>query len=64
MNDANNNVKNADVMPMSQLGIGTELVIDGGVQKVLIETEINDIEKILTGALPDQVEDVDDITAG
>lgn len=61
VNNADDNVNDSDAMPVGRVGNGIELVVSGGIVKVLIETGVGDTKKTLTGALPSRVEDVDDM---
>lgn len=50
MNDTNDNASDAGIMPISQVDIGTKLVVDGKVLKVLTVTRVGDAKQILTEA--------------
>ena len=62
--NADDNVNNSGTMPISWLDGGTNLLVDSGIVKLLTKTRVENTEKILTGALPGKIEDIDDVAAG
>ena len=62
--DTDNKANNSGAVRIGWVGGGTDLVVDGGIVKVLTRTGVGDAEEILIGALPSKVKDVDDVAAG
>ena len=62
--DADDNANDSGAVPVGRVGGGTDLVVDGGIVKVLTRTGVGDAEEILTGALLGRVKDADVMAAG
>ena len=64
MGDADDNANDFGAVPVGWVGSGTNLVVDGGIVKVLTGIGVGDAEEILTRVLPGKVKDADDVAAG
>ena len=64
VDDADDNANDFGAVPIGRVRGDTNLVVDGGIVKVLTGTGVSNAEKILTKALPGRVKDADDMATG
>ena len=62
--DIDDNANNSGAVPVGRVGGGTNLVVNGGIVKVLTGIGVDNAEEILTRALPGRVKDADNVAAG